>query len=313
MPTSKDYYDILGIDRNASEEEIKKAYRKLAREHHPDMVNESDKNAAEKRFKEINEAYQVLSDPQKKKMYDQFGHTGPGFNAGQGAGGGPFSGGFAGSGGWGPFTYTYTTSGEGFNNVDPFDIFEDFFGFRGFRDRKPKKGKNLYYELHVEFKDAVFGLEKLVNVESGQVKIKIPAGVRNGTEMRFSGKGMPGKEGVPPGDLFLTIRLRLPKEFTRIGDMLGTLVEIDMVQAALGTAVEVPVVDPDSENGLGKTKLKVPAGTQSGTQFRLRGKGLPILNKRTRGDVIVQVMVNIPERLSGKQKKILEEYQKTLS
>lgn len=311
MSNSKDYYDILGISRDASDDEIKKAYRKLAREHHPDMVNESDKSAAEKRFKEINEAYQVLSDPQKKKMYDQFGHTGPGFSGGAGNSG-PFGGGFSGAGGWGPFTYTYTTSGEGYNNVDPFDIFEDFFGFRGFRDRKPKKGKNLYYELHIEFKDAVFGLEKIVNVESGQVKIKIPAGVRNGTEIRFAGKGMPGKDGVPAGDLFLTIRLRLPKEFNRIGDMLATVVELDMARAALGTAVEVPIVDPEHKDGLGNTKLKIPPGTQSGTQFRLRGKGLPRVNGGGRGDIIVQVIVKIPDKLSRKQKKILEEYEGTL-
>jgi molecular chaperone DnaJ len=316
MPTNRDYYEILGIEKNASEADIKKAYRRLAREHHPDMVNESDKAAAEKRFKEINEAYQVLSDPQKRKMYDQFGHAGPGYGGGRpgsgSAGGGPF-GGFGGSGSWGPFTYTYTTNNNGgMNDFDPFDIFEDFFGFRGFRGRRPRKGKNLYYELHLEFKDAVFGLEKVINVESGKVKIKIPAGVRNGTEIRFSGKGMTGGGDIPPGDLLLTIRLRLPEKFRRIGDHLGTVLEINMVEAALGTTLEVPVVDLKSKDGLGSAKLKIPSGTQSGTQFRLRNKGLPLLNRSGRGDIIAQVFVNIPKNLSSKQKKILKEYEETL-
>ncbi len=307
MPTNRDYYEILGINKKASDGDIKKAYRKLAREHHPDMVNESDKTAAEKRFKEINEAYQVLRDPQKKKMYDQFGHTGPGFS---GASEGPFRGGFSGKAGWGPFTYSYTTSGEGINDFDPFDIFEDFFGFRGFSGRKRRQGKNLYYELHIDFKDAIFGVEKIVNVESGKVKIKIPAGVRNGTEIRFSGKGMPGPKDVPPGDLLLTLRLKLPGEFRRIGDTLGIVAEIDMAQAALGDIIEVPVVDLQNSTGLGKAKLKIPAGTQAGTQIRLKGKGLPRLNRDGRGDVIVQVMVKIPSKLSKKKKKLLEEYMK---
>lgn len=152
--SNKNYYEILGIKKDSSEADIKKAYRKLAREHHPDMVDESDKVAAEKRFKDINEAYQVLSDPQKKRMYDQFGHVGGGFPGGAGAGAG------APGGQWGPFTYTYSTSGApgagAGGDFDLFDIFEDFFGFRGFSGRRaPKKGKNLYYELHVDFKDAI--------------------------------------------------------------------------------------------------------------------------------------------------------------
>lgn len=320
MASSKDYYEILGLNKNASDEDIKKAYRNLAREHHPDMVEETDKKSAEQRFKEINEAYQVLNDPQKRKMYDQFGNAGPGFSGGgqggMGGSGGPF-GGF-GQGGWGPFTYTYkTTNGAGgsagMNDFDPFDIFEDFFGFRGFSGRRaPKKGKNLYYELHIDFKDAVFGLEKELSVESGKVKIKIPKGVHDGTEIKFSAKGMPGPEGAPPGDLFITVRLRLPKEFRRIGSTLGTVVTLDAVQAALGTVVEVPVVDPTSKDGLGTAKLKIPPGTQNGTQFRLRGKGLPGIQRSVNGDVIAQVVLEVPKSLSRKQKKILTEYMETL-
>lgn len=315
MPTTKDYYEILGINKSSSPEEIKRAYRNLAREHHPDMVRDGDKAAAEQRFKEINEAYQVLSDPEKRKMYDQYGHAGPGFN-GQG---GPFGGGFGGQSGgqWGPFSYSYSSNGgqQGFGaeGFDPFDIFEDFFGFRGFGgQRRPAKGKNLYYEFHVSFKEAVTGVEKEVNVESGKVKIKIPAGVHDGTELRFAGKGMPGPNGIPAGDLFLTLRVQLPKGFQRVGDVLATLVELDMVQAALGDAVEVPVVDEKSSDGLGLEKLKIPAGTQHGSQFRLRGKGMPRLGGNGKGDIIIQVSVVVPKKLSRTQKKLLEDYKKTL-
>lgn len=306
MAAGKDYYDVLGITKGASDEEVKKAYRQLAREHHPDMVSESDKTVAEKRFKEINEAYQVLSDPQKRKMYDQYGHSGMNFNQ---AGSDPFTGGA--SGGWGPFTYSYSTSGA--NDFDPFDIFESFFGFRGFSGRNsPKKGKNLYYELHVEFKDAIFGLEKSVNVESGKISVKIPAGVHDGTEIRFAGKGMPGDKGAPNGDLFLTIRYSVPAQFRILGEHLVTSQEIDISQAVLGDVVEVSVVDPGEKSGVGKAKLKIPPGTQYGTQFRIKGKGFPRLKQSSQGDVIVQVVVKVPKSLNRKQRQILEEYRKTL-
>jgi len=310
MAVSRDYYEVLGLSRGAAEEDIKKAYRDLAREHHPDMVSESDKPAAEKRFKEINEAYQVLSDPQKRKMYDQFGHAGTNFSSG---GQDPFGGGFSGASGWGPFTYSYSSSGGGTNDFDPFDIFEDFFGFRGYGSRKPRKGKNLYYELYMDFKDTVFGVDKTINVDSGKVRVKIPAGVHNGTEIRFAGKGMPGPEGAPAGDLFLTIRVRMPSQFRRVGDTLGTNLEIDMVQAAIGDIVEVWVVDMESPDGLGRAKIKIPAGTQPGTQIRLKDKGLPIVNSRgRRGDVIIQVMVKVPKNLSKKQREILGGYLETI-
>ncbi len=303
MANNKDYYSILGVSKNASDAEIKNAYRKLAREHHPDMVAEGDKATAEKRFKEINEAYQVLSDPQKRKMYDQFGHAGPGF-------GGRDTSGFGGQ--WGPFTYTYTSTGGspfGFGDIDPFDIFEDFFGFRGFGgSRRPKKGKNLHYEMRIDFSDAVHGAEKTINVESGSVTVKIPKGVHSGTEMRFPGKGMSGPGNLPAGDLFITFRVSVPKEFQRVGDDLGVALEIDFAQAALGDVVEIPVVDLDKPSGVGRAKLKIPQGTQPGTQFRLRSKGMPRINSSGRGDVIAQVFVTIPKRLNKKQKELLEKY-----
>jgi len=302
MAGKKDYYDILGVPKSASEAEVKKAYRKLAREHHPDMVAKEDKVSAEKRFKEINEAYQVISDPEKRKIYDQFGH------AGFGPGGAGAAGGFGGQ--WGPFSYTYTSSGGDFG-FDPFDIFEEVFGFRGFGGRRPRRGKNLYYELHIDFVDAVKGAERAVNVESGKVTIKIPQGARNGTEIRYAGKGMPGPNGAPAGDLLISLRVATPNKFHRVGDNLATRVEIDFVQAALGDVVEVPVVDLEESRGIGKAKLKIPAGTQPGTQIRLKGKGMPRLRSSGRGDVVAQVFVKIPKRLSRKQKKILQDYKKS--
>ena len=305
MASEKNYYDILGVSKTATPDEIKKAYRNMAREHHPDMVKDGAKHTAEQRFKEINEAYQVLSDPEKRRMYDQFGSAGP--NAGpSGFGGGA-------GGQWGPFNYSYTTQGNsGFGDFDPFDVFAEVFGSRGFggRGRAPQKGKNLYYEMHLEFIDALKGFEREVQTESGKVKVKVPSGVRDGTEMRFAGKGMPGPNNLPAGDLFLTFRVRIPSEFQVLGNSLGVALELPYVQAALGDTVEVPVVDLDSKNGVGTAKLKIPAGTQHGAQFRLRGKGLPIVNSSSTGDVTVQVFITIPTKLSKEQRKHLEELKK---
>lgn len=314
MSTNKDYYQILGIPKNATDEQIKQAYRKLAREHHPDMVKDGDKAKAEERFKEINEAYQILSNPQKRKMYDQFGHTGPGFAGGQpGAGGfGGFSQGTQG-GSWGPFSYSYTSSngGQGFEDFDPFDVFEDFFGFRGFGgSRSPKRGKNLYYEMDISFADAVHGIVKNVKIESGEISVKVPAGTYDGLEMRFAGKGLAGPQGTPAGDLFITFRVKIPREFQKFGDAFGVALEIDFARAVLGGVVDVPVVDPSAVTGIGKAQLNIPSGTQHGTQFRLREKGMPHVGRNNRGDIIVQVFVTIPKKLNRRQRELLEEYRR---
>ncbi|KKU31998.1 MAG: Chaperone protein DnaJ [candidate division WWE3 bacterium GW2011_GWA1_46_21] len=304
MQNKRDYYEILGISKSASQDEVKNAYRNLARKHHPDMAAPTDKAEAERRFKEINEAYQVLGDAQKRKSYDQFGHAGAGFGSGD-------SRGFGGFGSqYGPFTYSYTSGAGGdFEGFDPFDIFEQAFGFRGFGgSRGPRKGKNLYYELNVDFADAVRGAEKVVSVESGKVTIKIPAGVRNGTELRFEGRGLPGPNGMSPGDLYITARVTTPAHFQRADDDLATAIELDFAQAALGAVVEVPVVDATSHTGVGTAKLKIPAGTQPGTQFRLKAKGMPKLRGAGVGDVFVSVFVKIPKKLSREQKRLLEEY-----
>jgi molecular chaperone DnaJ len=316
MANGKDYYQVLGVGKNASQDEIKQAYKKLAKEHHPDMVGESNKETAEKRFKEINEAYQVLSDTQKRKMYDQYGTTDPNMGGFGGFGG-------QNTGGWGPFTYSYS-SGQGgqqsgnpfdFGNsdFDPLDIFEQFFGFRGFGGAKrPRKGKNLNYEMWIEFKDAVFGMEKDINTDAGRVRIKVPAGVRDGNEIRFEGNGMPAADkSAPNGDLFISIRIKYPEGFKIIQDTIVVTASIDFAEAALGVIVEVPIVDLNTSNGLGKTQLKIPAGTQYGAQFIIRGKGLPMLHRKNQGDVLVQVLINTPSKLSNERKRLLEEYLKS--
>lgn len=295
---AKDYYETLGVGKNAPKDEIKKAYKRLAKKHHPDV----DKSAgADERFKEINEAYQILSDPQKKAAYDQFGHGAFDPSAGSGFGG---FGGQARTGQWGPFTYTYTTGGAPFDFdfgefSDPFDIFEEVFGFRGFRGQ-PRRGRNLYYTLTVDFMDAIKGLTQEVKLNGKKLKIKVPAGIRDGGQLKFTGEGEPGPEGTPPGDLYLTIRIQSHPIFTRLGDDIYVIKEISFVQAALGDTVEVPAVDKP-------VKLKIPVGTQPGTEFRLRGKGVPHLRGRGRGDQYVRVLVRIPEKLSREQKDILEQ------
>lgn len=302
---SRDYYDVLGLVKSASAEDIKNAYRKLAREHHPDMVADADKASAEKRFKEINEAYQVLSDPSKKQMYDQFGHAGVNNN--------PGTGGAQRGGGWGPFSYSYSTSNaQDFGDFDPMDIFEEVFGFRGFggRSQRQAKGKNLFYEMHLSFAEAVKGLEKEVKVESGKFTIKIPAGVHDGVEIKYTNKGMPGPNNAPSGDLFITFRVKTPSEFQVAGSDIGIALEIDFVQAILGDTANIPVVDINSSTGVSTEKLKIPEGTQYGAKFKLSGKGLPRLGGSGRGDIYVQVFIKVPKKLNRKQKQLLEEYRK---
>lgn len=314
MSTKRDYYEILGISKSASDDDIKKAYRKLARENHPDVAKDVDKAKAEIRFKEINEAYQVLGDSQKRKMYDQYGHA-----AGQqGFGGqqGPFGAGFGGAnqGQWGPFTYSYSTGGGGnpdFGDFDPFDVFEDVFGFRGFGgQRRQKKGRDLHYEMRVDFADAVHGAEKEIAIESGKMKVKIPKGADNGTKLKFAQKGMPGPAGTVAGDLYITLNVSTPKEFERFGSNLGVPLEINFIQATLGDTVDVPVIDFSQTSGIGRAKLKIPEGTQPGTQIRVRGKGMPTLNGG-QGDVIVQVFVSVPKKINRRQKELLEEYRRS--
>jgi DnaJ-class molecular chaperone len=301
MSAATDYYELLGVSKNASDADIKKAYRKLAREHHPDMVKDSDKAAAEKKFKEINEAYQVLSDSQKRKQYDQFGHAA--FQQGGGAGASGF-GGF----GQGPFQYSYNGSDI---NIDPFEIFEEVFGFRGFGgSRAPKKGKNLYYEVRVAFEEAVKGGERKIKVESGEVTVKIPKGINDGQEMRFEGRGMPGPNGLPNGDLIVAFRVSFPQSLERYSENVLQIVEVDFIDALLGGEIEVKVIDENSSNGITFKKVKVPEKLQFGSQIVLKGMGMPKLNSAVKGDMYLKVLIKFPEKLSKNQRKHLEEYRK---
>lgn len=291
MATNSDYYQLLGVSKSATVEEIKRAYRKQALQHHPDR-NKS-KDAAEK-FKEVNRAYEILSDSQKRQAYDQFGQAA--FES-SGAGGpfGGFGGGQAGRGGqYGPFTYTYSSSGEdggaGFDSggfSDPFEIFEQFFGGGspfGARQRRPT------YSLSIDFMEAVHGVEKKVTIDGKTQTIKMPAGVDDDSRIRF-------------GNYDVILDVRPDPRFRREGVNIVSEKEITFSQAALGDTVEVLTID-------GEVKLRVPSGTQPNTVIRLRQKGVPHLRNQTRGDHYVQIKVVVPKHLTRRQKELLEQFQK---
>ncbi|MCT4594604.1 MAG: molecular chaperone DnaJ [Anaeromicrobium sp.] len=348
----RDYYEVLGTDKNVDEKELKRAYRKLAMKYHPDK-NPGDKEAEEK-FKEINEAYEVLSDSEKKARYDQFGHAGV---DGQG--------GF-GSGGFGA---------GGFDDIfsDIFDMFGG--GFSSSRRRNgPKKGADLRYELNITFEEAAFGAKKEVNIKrhesckkcggtgakegtakktcstcngTGEVRyaqrtplgqfvnvkpcdlcggeghiiespcdtchgtgkelknktiqINIPEGVDNGSVISLRGEGEPGEKGGPFGDLFIILRVKPHELFKREGNDIICDVPITFTQAALGDELIIPTLD-------GKVKYKIPEGTQSGTIFRLRGKGIPNMRGYGRGDHYVKIIVEVPKKLNSKQREMLMKF-----
>ncbi|MFC4305561.1 molecular chaperone DnaJ [Cohnella boryungensis] len=346
MADKRDYYEILELQKNASADDIKKAYRKLARQYHPDVNKAAD---AETKFKEVKEAYDVLSDDQQRARYDQFGHQDP--NAGFGGGGADFSGG-------------------GFG-----DIFDMFFGGGGRRDpNAPQRGNDLQYTMTIEFKEAVFGKEtditiprtetcdtchgngakpgtkpetcsvcrgsgqqevaqntpfgRIVNRRactacsgrgtiikercgtcsgSGQVKkqrkihVKIPAGVDDGAQLRVSGEGEGGQRGGPSGDLYIVLRVKSHDFFEREGDDIFCEIPLTFAQAALGDEIEIPTLTE-------KVKLKIPAGTQTGTYFRLKGKGVPRLRGYGQGDQQVKVTIVTPTHLSEDQRDLLREF-----
>lgn len=287
MASKSDYYDILGVSKGASNEELKKAYRKQALEWHPDR-HKDEKEAAEKRFKEINEAYQILSDPQKRSAYDQFGHEA--FSPGGGfRGAGGFGSPSGQTGRYGPFSYTYTSSDganpfAGFDFGDPFEIFEQFFG-GGSPFRQARQVPR--YSIKIDFMEAVKGTEKQVEVNGKKRKIKIPAGVDEGSRIDY-------------GDFILSINVHPHEIFERDGSDIYIKVGIPFSLAALGGDIKVPTLD-------GEIKIRVRAGTQSGTMVRLGEKGVANLRGRGRGDEYVRINVIIPEKLSRDQKKLLEE------
>jgi len=292
MANEKDYYQILGLGKLASPEEIKKAYRKLALQYHPDRNKGKE---AEAKFKEVTKAYEVLSDPQKKQTYDQFGHAAFEQGAGQGPFGGAQGGPFGGFGGQqGPFTYTYTTGGDGggfdFGGfTDPFEIFEQFFGGSPFGGRQRRST----YSLAIDFLEAVHGVTKKVSIGNKNQTIKIPAGVDEGSRIRF-------------GDYDVVVSVNPDKRFRRQGfDIIG-IKEISFAQAALGEEVDIETID-------GELKLKIPSGTQPDTMIRLKGKGIPHLHGSGRGYHYVHIKVTIPKHLTGKQKELLREFEENSS
>ena len=295
MASKRDYYEILGVSKSASDDEIKKAYRKLAVKYHPDK-NPGDKEA-EAKFKEINEAHDVLSDKQKRARYDQFGHAGVG-----GAGGNPFA------GGGNPFGGGFDFNGQTFNfdfgggGLD--DILGNIFGF-GAGARRPRRGADYQASVTLTFDEAIFGATKQVTVNSESLKVKIPAGIDDGMSIRLRGKGGPAPEGATePGDLYVKVRVKPHKHLTREGAIILSEERINMVDAALGCEIDVETID-------GKITMKVPAGTQSGTPFKLSGHGVPFRADGDRGPHIVTVIVETPKNLSRKQKELLEEFKNT--
>ena len=357
MAEKRDYYEVLGIQKGASEDEIKKAYKKLARKYHPDM-NPGDKEAEEK-FKEVNEANEVLSDPEKKARYDQFGFAGVDPNYGAGAGGGAY--------------------GGGFDFGDLGDIFGSFFGggFGGGQRRNPnapQRGESIRASVSVSFTEAAFGCEKSVTLERSEqcptckgngcapgttpeicpdchgtgtvrtqqnfmgmtmqsqqpcpkcggagkiikdpcqtckgkgkvrhtktLKVSVPAGIDNGQSFRVREEGNAGSNGGPNGDLLVTVSVRKHPLFTRDGANVLCQMPISFTQAALGAEIDVPTLD-------GSVKYTIPEGTQTDTEFRIRGKGIQQLGSNNKGDLIFKVRVETPRRLTEKQRELLRQF-----
>jgi molecular chaperone DnaJ len=351
--TKRDYYEVLGVGKNASADEIKKAFRRLAVQYHPDK-----EGGDETKFKEINEAYEVLKDPSKRQRYDQFGHAG----VGGAAGGNPFGGGFNGQ------NVNFDFGDLGFG-----DIFENFFGGGRSRSRGQQRGRDVEVRIEISFEEAVFGTEEDLKLDledtcdhckgktvepghelktcetckgAGQVinvmrtifgniqqatvcptckgtgkvpqkactvchgkgtrrtaqtiRLKVPAGIDDGAVIRLRERGEAVANG-PKGDLYVNIRVKAHKKFTREGDLILSEEHVDMIGAALGAEIDVETVD-------GKVRMKVPPGTQSGTDFKLTGHGVPHLQKTSRGAHIVTVIVDTPTKLTKRQHEILEEF-----
>jgi len=288
----KDYYATLGVSKDASEKEIKKAFRKLAREFHPD--NNPNDAVAEARFKEINEAYEILSDPEERKEYDHVREVG--YFVGDPGGQQQYvrvEDLFGGAGGAGP------TAGGGFQDL--FGGLGDLFGQGSRRQQpRPRAGRDLQTDLSLTFHEALAGVTKTVNVNGRKVKVKVPQGITDGAKVRVAGKGEPGTNGGPAGDLYARIHVSPHPVFGRSGKRDLTLtVPVTFTEAALGAVVEVPTLD-------GTTKIRIPAGTQSGTTMRVRGKG--VTTPKGTGDLLVTIQVTVPKDLSPEQRETLEAF-----
>ncbi len=357
--SKRDYYEVLGVSKDASADEIKKAFRKLAVKYHPDKEGGSEEN-----FKEVNEAYEVLKDQQKRQRYDQFGHAGVGGNASGSAGGNPFEG-FGGFNGQN-VSFDFGDGGLG-------DIFSQFFGGGGSQSSRPRRGRDVEVSITLSFEEAVFGVERtieldiddecehckgttvepgyemktcptcngtgqqrrIVNTMFGQIQqasecptckgrgqvpekectvchgkgtqrrkqdltVKIPAGIDDGATLRLRDRGEAIGNGGR-GDLYVHIRVKAHKKFTREGDIILSEEHIGMVDAALGTEIDVSTVD-------GKVRMKVPAGTQSGSDFKLSNHGVPHVRSGSRGPHIITIVVDTPTKLSKQQKELLQQF-----
>ncbi|MDQ4078539.1 MAG: J domain-containing protein [Chloroflexota bacterium] len=308
----KDYYDVLGVSRDAELKEIKRAYRQLARQYHPDVNPNSQQ--AEERFKEINEAYEVLSDPEKREKYDRFGRDWRRYEQAQAAGAG---GGFD----WSQYTqqrpggstYTYTTAedmedlfgeGAGFS-----DFFESLFGRGEFargprtrtRARRPQPGQDIEHPVEVTLQEAYHGTTRRLTKDGRQLEVRIPPGVKTGSRVRMSGEGGQGIAGGEPGDLYLVVEVLPDPRFERNGDDLITDVEVPLLTAVLGGEVAVPTME-------GRVMLTIPPETQNQQRFRLRGRGMPRLRQPSEhGDLYVRVNVQLPQDLSDRERELFQQ------
>lgn len=303
----KDFYSLLGVSRTASDDEIKKAYRKLAMKYHPDK-NPGDKKA-EETFKEISEAYETLSDSKKREMYDQFGFAGAhqGGFGGAGAGAGGFGGGFGG------FNQGGFSGGNPEDFQDIFgDIFGDVFGARGgARGPRKQRGADLRYTLNVTFEDSALGTERTISFirarggrdETARLQVKVPAGVKQGQRLRLSNEGDASTTGGTNGDLYVIINIQDHPLFSRQDDDVTIDVPISYINAILGCEIDVPTLT-------GKVVLKIPGGTHTGQIFRVKGKGFPKPGGYGAGDMLVKILVDTPASPSAKQKELLQELSK---
>ena len=373
MAQKRDYYEVLGVGKNATDDELKKAYRKLAKKYHPD-ANPDNKAEAEAKFKEVNEAYEVLSDKQKRQMYDQFGFDGPqGFGGGQGGGYYSYGSGFDGFGGFSDF-------GD-FGDLG--DIFSSFFGGGSTRSRNtngPRKGADLKLNLDITFEEAYLGVEKEISINRNEkctscngtgarkgtspekcsvcngtgkikqivttpfgqmstqktctqcggtgkvikepcpdcrgkginkkaikIKVKIPEGIDDGQTVVLKGEGETGANGGPNGDLYIVVHIKRHSIYTRKAEHVLCEVPITFTGAALGTEIEIPMVDGTKE------RYRIPEGTQTGTKFTIRGKGFKSINGNWRGDFVFTVVVQTPKRLTHEQRELLIELAKTMN
>lgn len=304
-----EYYSVLGVSKNALADEIKKAYRKLARKYHPDF-NKDDKKAEDK-FKEVSEAYAVLSNPEARQKYDQFGHAGgPGFEGFDFSGFdfGNMSGNFSGGG--------RTYSGGGF---DLGDIFGSLFG--GSRGSRPKssrfsgfdneaqapKGQSIKYMMQIDFLQAALGTTSKITLSGGNsqktITVKIPAGIDNGQTIRLKEKGQPSPYGGPPGDLLIEMKVKPHPEFSRNGNDIEITKKISFATAALGGTTKVPTLDGKS------VKITVPSGTQGGQILRIKGKGINKANGKG-GDILCKIQIAIPKGLDDKSKELIKKLEK---